>query len=474
MKRLACVILMVTILGSCLAFVNNAHATIVNGIITTDTEWTTTESPIIFNGSVIVSNNVTLTIDAGVTVNLGVNSLQVEGTLIAVGDSNNKILFTVMENISQYITDPIFFSSTSPGWSQDTNTGSIIQNAILNKISVQINNASPKIDDCYFNFTSSQSPISISGGSPIISKNDFVYNGQDSSHYVNSINVYMGTPVISNNEFDGNGYLTGIVSTSPSSVTISNNIFSNCWSGIKAQTGSALTVEGNTFTKCNDGLDVADGASITITNNLIDSNSRYGINGGGYIDSNTITNNQIGIHNPSTGSIINNNNIAGNTQYSVTASTASVNAENNWWGTTDTQTINQTIYDAKIDHALGTITFVPFLNSPNPMAPAIPPSTPTLTPIPTPIPIPTIEPTPTPTIQPTTTTPEPAPPSEKSIITQDSTLLNLNLITTAVVNLLILVWVIVILGYAVKGGISKYKARNKKQTEKSQTCSSLF
>jgi parallel beta-helix repeat protein len=284
----------------------------------------------------------------------------------------------------------------------------------------------------------------------------------------------MGTPVISNNEFDGNGYLTGIVSTSPGSVTISNNIFSNCWSGIKAQTGSVLTVEGNTFTKCNDGLDVADGASITIKNNLIDSNSRYGINGGGIIDSNTITNNQIGIHNPSTGSIINNNNIAGNTQYSVTASTASVNAENNWWGTTDTQTINQTIYDAKIDHDLGTITFVPFLNSPNPMAPAIPPSTPTLTPIPTPIPIPTIEPTPTPTIQPTTTTPEPAPPSEKSIITQDSTLLNLNLITTAVVNLLILVWVIVILGYAVKGGISKYKARNKKQTEKSQTCSSLF
>ncbi len=474
MKRLACIILIVTILVSGLAFVKTAYVTQVSGTLTADTHWTIMDSPVIFNGTVTVGTNVTLTIDPGVTVNLGIYSLQVSGTLIAVGDAADKILFTVRENLSQYISEPIFFSSTSPGWSQDTNTGSIIQNAILNKVSVQINNASPKIDDCYFNFTSSQSPISISGGSPIISNNDFVYNGQDSSHYVNSINVYMGTPVISNNEFDGNGYLTGIVSTSPSSVTISNNIFSNCWSGIKAQTGSVLTVEGNTFTKCNDGLDVADGASITIKNNLIDSNSRYGINGGGYIDSNTITNNQVGIHNPFSGSIINNNNILGNSKNSITAADASVNAENNWWGTTDTQTINQTIYDAKIDHDLGTITFVPFLNSPNPMAPAIPPSTPTLTPIPTPIPIPTIEPTPIPTIQPTTTTPEPAPPSEKSIITQDSTLLNLNLITTAVVNLLILVWVIVILGYAVKGGISKYKARNKKQTEKSQICSSLF
>jgi parallel beta-helix repeat protein len=473
MKRLACIILIVTILVSGLAFVKTAHATQVSGTLTADTHWTITDSPVIFNGTVTVGTNVTLTIDPGVTVNLGIYSLQVSGTLIAVGDAADKILFTVRENLSQYINEPIFFSSTSPGWSQDTNTGSIIQNAILNKVSLYLSN-SMKIDNCYFNFTTMQSAISVTGGSPTLSNNIIAFNGQDSNHYATGITINTGTPVITNNEFDGNGYLTGISSMSSSSCTVSNNVFSNCWVGVKAQTGSALAVNGNSFLKGNDGLDVAEGSALTIKNNLIDSNSRYGINGGGYIDSNTITNNQVGIHNPFAGSIINNNNILGNSQNSITAADASVNAENNWWGTTDTQTINQTIYDAKIDHDLGTITFVPFLNSPNPMAPAIPPSTPTLTPIPTPIPIPTIEPTPTPTIQPTTTTPEPAPPSEKSIITQDSKLLNLNLITTAVVNLLILVWVIVILGYAVKGGISKYKARNKKQTEKSQTCSSLF
>ena len=46
---------------------------------------------------------------------------------------------------------------------------------------------------------------------------------------------------------------------------------------------------------------------------------------------------------------------------SITAAADNVDATNNWWGITDTQTINQTIYDSKIDTHLGTVTFVPFL-----------------------------------------------------------------------------------------------------------------
>jgi hypothetical protein len=45
-----------------------------------------------------------------------------------------------------------------------------------------------------------------------------------------------------------------------------------------------------------------------------------------------------------------------------------VDASNNWWGTTDTQAINQTIYDFKDDFTLGVVTFVPFLTAPNPEA----------------------------------------------------------------------------------------------------------
>ena len=64
-------------------------------------------------------------------------------------------------------------------------------------------------------------------------------------------------------------------------------------------------------------------------------------------------------------------------------------AKNNWWGTTDQQAINQTIYDSNDDFNLGTINFVPFLNSPNPQAPSLN------------MPIPTSNPSSSPTSKPT-------------------------------------------------------------------------
>ncbi len=81
MRRLACIILIVTVLVSVVFSVNCAHATTVGGTLTADTEWTQAESPINFNGTVTVGNNVNLTIDPGVTVNLGMYALFVSGTL---------------------------------------------------------------------------------------------------------------------------------------------------------------------------------------------------------------------------------------------------------------------------------------------------------------------------------------------------------------------------------------------------------
>ena len=94
MKRLACIILIATILVGGLFFVKTTHATIVSGTLTVDTHWTQNDSPINFNGTVTVANNVTLTIDPGVTVNLGMYALFVSGTLNATGDPSNEIMFT--------------------------------------------------------------------------------------------------------------------------------------------------------------------------------------------------------------------------------------------------------------------------------------------------------------------------------------------------------------------------------------------
>ena len=280
----------------------------------------------------------------------------------------------------------------------------------------------------------------------------------------NGITVSSGNPIISNNQFKGKGYLTAIVDASSAQFTISNNIFSNCNSGIAAKATSALTVNGNSFLEGNDGIVILDGASLTITNNLIDHNSRFGISGGGYIESNTITNNQVGIHNPPSGTITNNN-IVGNTLNNIDATTANMNAQNNWWGTTDTQTINQTIYDSKVDSTLGTITFVPFLNQPSLTAPAIPATTPVVTPVPT-LPV---------TPQPTETVPIETPTPaiyqySQTFIYQVGSIFNLNMIVTATAIILILAWIIVILIYGAKRGISKIKSISKDQNEKSQHC----
>ena len=70
--------------------------------------------------------------------------------------------------------------------------------------------------------------------------------------------------------------------------------------------------------------------------------------------------------------------------------TADINATYNWWGTTDTQAINQTIHDFKNNFNLGIVSFVHFLITPNSQAPSL--NTPISTPNPS------ISPTSTPTV----------------------------------------------------------------------------
>jgi hypothetical protein len=58
------------------------------------------------------------------------------------------------------------------------------------------------------------------------------------------------------------------------------------------------------------------------------------------------------------------NNFYGNQENIRLATSQNLNATYNWWGTTDVQAINQSIYDFKNDFSLGVVTFIPFLNSP--------------------------------------------------------------------------------------------------------------
>jgi hypothetical protein len=193
---------------------------------------------------------------------------------------------------------------------------------------------------------------------------------------------------------------------------------------------------------------------VTIQGNLINKNTQSGIEGGNaIIESNTITNNRVGVHNPA-GGTIHNNNIVGNTVNSVTASSPSIDASNNWWGTTDLYTINQTIYDQADDPQWGKVTFTPILTGPNTNAPAIPDGTvnPNVTPAPSSEPTnPTWTPRPTPAYTPMPTVNYG---QIKNNSNQDRSIFNLNVLVVGVAVLLAIVWAVVLLGYRLKSKLS--------------------
>jgi hypothetical protein len=65
----------------------------VSGIISTNTTWTRAGSPYNLTGTVQVMENVTLTIESGVTINGSNQKIEVFGALSAVGNSDSKIIF---------------------------------------------------------------------------------------------------------------------------------------------------------------------------------------------------------------------------------------------------------------------------------------------------------------------------------------------------------------------------------------------
>jgi hypothetical protein len=376
------------------------HAsTNVSGIITSDTTWMPSGSPYVLTGNTLVYDGVTLTIQAGVTVNLDSYYIMVNGTLQAIGNSSNPITF----NGGQ-----ITFTQYSASWDEQTGSGCLIENAILTSTVLSSNNA-VKIN---------RNTIGIGftvASSTIISNNTIKGNVNGGIVSDNTITGDVNSPTILNNTITGNVGSASVASnnmikggiTAMGNCTISNNtILDGLTSSGDAvyvpsfffQAGGYPIIENNLITNSTVGIDVSVyvrmwvGTNIPlIQNNLISKNDigiRFGM---GYQDSygnlpptiiqnNTMTQNDIGIQ--LIGSAeeyeIINNNIQDNINYSLylQGTTNNVNATYNWWGTTDTQAINQTIYDFKNDFTLGKVDFVPFLTEPNPAAPAVPPAIP--------------------------------------------------------------------------------------------------
>jgi hypothetical protein len=116
-------------------------STDITGVISSDATWTKADSPYSLTGNVLVPNGVTLTIEAGVTVNLNDYYIMVNGTLCAQGTNAEQIQFNSGE---------ITFTQYSNGWNEQTSSGCIFENANLTATSIS-SDVALKITKVYAN-----------------------------------------------------------------------------------------------------------------------------------------------------------------------------------------------------------------------------------------------------------------------------------------------------------------------------------
>jgi hypothetical protein len=363
---------------------NTVHAsTNVGGAINSDTTWTKANSPYNLIENVSVNNGFTLTIEAGATVNLNSYHITVNGALVAKGTSTDKIQINGISGSGPLMPPPapnpypfiygINFTKISVGYNVQADTGSIIQNAVINSTTLTLE-SSPEIDSDMINGYVTSNETAIISNNIVTGEIDLTGPSKVSNNQINGTiqaqtNVIggniednsnpQGTPVISNNVVSGGG-INGI--------------------GISFLTAysNSIIVSGNTITDCNKAGIAAEGVGL-IENNLIKNNQDgIDIEGLNTVINNTIEDNYIGIqqvNNFDFPTVIYNN--IQNNSYNLFLSHSvknNVNATYNWWGTTNQTAISNSIYDSKDDPSLGTVNFVPFLTAPNPNAqtPSVP------------------------------------------------------------------------------------------------------
>jgi parallel beta-helix repeat protein len=369
-------------------------ATSFSGVISSNTTWTKANSPYTLTGNLTVDSGATLTIEPGVTIQIPSDcTLQVNGILVARGTSSEKISFTggdvslggsgsgnLIENAILNPTNLIIGSSAT------INDNTIIGRGSANSFeAVLITGGVPSISNNLIYGADSQRGMRITGGSPIISSNGIM--GMIISEGSNNV----GEPVISHNTIEGG------ISLSQSGATITNNLITgfkyvsfngdvdslygliyDSWlgSGIgitadyeNIQHSSGAVITDNIITGCLDGISILQGGTSTIQRNLIVNTTREALHvaSDAIISDNTIRNNQKGIVVSNAPTLtVKNNNLENNGKYSVYLYTGNnVDATSNWWGTTDTQTIENSIWDSTLEPYDGTVSINPILTAPN-------------------------------------------------------------------------------------------------------------
>ena len=397
----------------------------VAGFVDTDTTWSPSFcDPYIVTGNLVVNSGVSLTIQAGTTVKFdSLKALLAQGTLVATGTATTPVTFT--SNSANptpgdwgyiHFADPST-DATFDGGGNYTG-GSIIQHAIIEYAggvgpeygAIDIDKSSPFIDHNTIRYNGTHGIRVFGRASPVISNNNILDNsaiqsgggiiivhnrwfttdattitgntisGNSAARQGGGIFVFdayygniSNNTITCNSAFAGGGiYLNlGAYSTIISGNTISGNTASDFGGGIAIDCNcpdlavSDNTITGNSTAGIGGGMYVYDIDPATIITNTIAYNTAGEVNGGGGIlyagsgggwvaaNDNDIYDN-LSANNPNDLAIV----------LDSAAGYRDLNAENNYWGTSDSGVIEDLIWHFIDDASLGVVDYFPYRTTP--------------------------------------------------------------------------------------------------------------
>jgi hypothetical protein len=342
-------------------------------IISEDTYWTFENSPYIITRNVLIEHGATLTIEPGVELKFDdFYYMQIEGKLIAEGTENNMITFTSNKD------SPAPRDWRSIKFMKNADYGSSFKYCKIEYAYTAI-----VLDEIIFyaapNITNSIIRDISWGGIEYYTCGDYTINSSkqianntiinsvdghaiDIHFYVNSVNANL---LVSNNTLRFNEGNAIVSSSYEGNMTLTNNILmNNEGPGIVCH-GDNVNIKYN-FIASNNGPGIAlagaEGDSYLIEHNTIINNCDPNDKDGGGINFEQ--------HEDTTNIVFRYNNIYNNTPYDTyNGRENDINLPNNWWGTTDTEIIDQQINDYYDDFNKGKLNYTPFLTETDSDAP---------------------------------------------------------------------------------------------------------
>jgi subtilisin family serine protease len=382
--------------------VRTAVETLGNTLYTQNTTWTS-DKTYVLNGTVIVGQGITLTIQPGTVVKSNSSKfIRVDGTLIAQGTEQSPITFTTNAVINEQWAG-IRFADTAVSASFDLDgnyiAGSILRHVEISYASTGVNLGTRAPYIVASTFDHNDTALQTHSNAPRIEQNTFREN-------VTAISLRSSDPIISNNYFirNRNATMGSAIEGDGSPQIIGNTITDERGSLIIRLVGGYVVIRDNRIIN-NTGIVRISGHQVDIKHNLIASNRTFcpfppcsftGVAveltvqaaSGSTVHNNTIINNSgYGIQLQwvrENSVVIANNNLFGNHGYDLYLSNGqagtqnfTVNATNNFWNV-DAAAIAGRIHDCTFDEngcsspssTLGKVQYDPALTEPSQSAPA--------------------------------------------------------------------------------------------------------